>query len=159
MHVSPGKKFRSALLFTLLCLFHSLFHSLVAASATEAGTVRIELSGLQDASGDIYIAVYDSDERWLGEKTVLQRKIAIVDALDGALVLAELQLPPGEYAFSIFYDSNNNGKLDTNFLGIPKEPVALSNNARPRFGPPAFEDAVFMLGAEPVIQRISIDSM
>ena len=153
MVFSSLKKLCSALLFTFLCLWHG------PASTTEAGYVRIELSGLQNASGNIYIAVYDSDKSWLGENTVLQQQVAIVDALDGALVLAELRLPPGEYAFSIFHDSNGNGKLDTNFFGIPKEPVALSNNARPRFGPPAFEDAVFLLGTEPVVQRISIETM
>ncbi|MCX2763828.1 DUF2141 domain-containing protein [Aquimarina muelleri] len=36
--------------------------------------------------------------------------------------------PYGEYAISCFYDANNNKKMDTNFLGIPKEKVGASNN-------------------------------
>jgi uncharacterized protein (DUF2141 family) len=68
-------------------------------------------------------------------------------------------LQPGEYAFSIFYDSNNNGKLDTNFIGIPKEPLALSNGARPKFGPPRYEDAVFQVGEKLVVQRLSIETI
>lgn len=124
-----------------------------------SGTVKLELSGLQNVSGNIYIAVYDSDDSWLGEDTVLARRVIIADALEGELVLVELQLAPGDYAFSIFYDRNNNGELDTNFIGIPKEPVALSNNARPGFGPPKYKDAVFTVGGEPIIQRVSIESM
>ena len=131
----------------------------IAAWAQEAGVVRLEITGLKDASGDIYIAVYDSDDNWLGDDTVMQQKVVIAEALDGELVLSELQLPPGEYAFSIFYDVNNNGELDTNWIGIPKEPVAISNNARPKFGPPSYEDAVFTLGSEPVIQQIEIESI
>jgi len=127
--------------------------------AQDAGTVRLEITGLKGASGDIYIAVYDSDDAWLGDDTVMQQKVAIGEALDGELVRYELQLPPGEYAFSIFYDANNNGELDTNFIGIPNEPIAISNNARPRFGPPSYEDAVFNLGGEPVVQQIQIDAM
>ena len=127
--------------------------------AQESSVVQLEITGLKDASGDIYIAVYDSDDDWLGDDTVMRQKVAIAEALDGELVLSELQLPPGEYAFSIFYDVNNNGELDTNFIGIPKEPVAISNNARPRFGPPSYEDAVFTLGSEPVIQQIEIESI
>jgi uncharacterized protein (DUF2141 family) len=127
--------------------------------AQDTGTVRLEISGLKDASGDIYIAVYDSDDAWLGDETVMQQKVAIVEALEGELVRYELQLPAGEYAFSIFYDANNNGELDTNFIGIPNEPIAISNNARPRFGPPSYEDAVFNLGSEPVIQQIQIEAM
>ena len=123
------------------------------------GTVKLELSGLQDVSGNIYIAVYDSDDSWLGDDTVLARKVTITDALEGELVLVELQLAPGDYAFSIFYDRNSNGELDTNFIGIPKEPVALSNNARAKFGPPKYKDAVFTVGGEPIIQQVSIESM
>ena len=33
----------------------------------------------------------------------------------------------GEYLIAIFYDTNNNGILDTNLFGFPKEPVGLSN--------------------------------
>lgn len=119
-------------------------------------TVRIELTGLDQAAGNIYIAVYDSEDTWLGDDTILQRKVVIAEALEGEVVRTELNLLPGEYAFSIFYDSNNNGKLDTNFIGIPKEPLALSNNAKPRYGPPRYEDAVFRVGDELVVQRLSI---
>lgn len=132
--------------------------------AQEAGTVAVStvklvLSGLGHAAGNVYIAVYDSEDTWLGDDTVLEKKVVIADALEGELVLTELQLPPGDYALSVFYDSNNNGELDTNFIGIPREPVALSNNARPKFGPPKYKDAVFTLGSEPVIQRISIEAI
>ena len=145
---------------TPLCLLLSLVVPVSSLAETaDAGTVQVELTGLQSASGNIYIAVYDSDDTWLGDEVVLQQKVVIAEALDGDIVRAEFQLQPGEYAFSIFYDSNNNGELDTNFIGIPNEPVAISNNARPKFGPPKYKDAVFGLGAEPVIQRISIEAI
>jgi uncharacterized protein (DUF2141 family) len=145
---------------TPLCLLLSLVAPVSSLAETaDAGTVQVELTGLQNASGNIYIAVYDSDDTWLGDEVVLQQKVVIAEALDGDIVRAEFQLQPGEYAFSIFYDSNNNGKLDTNFIGIPKEPIALSNNARSKFGPPKYKDAVFGLGAEGVIQRLSIEAM
>jgi uncharacterized protein (DUF2141 family) len=37
--------------------------------------------------------------------------------------------------------------------------VAISNNARPSFGPPSYEDAVFVLGAEPLVQRITMEDV
>ena len=145
---------------TPLCLLLSLVAPVSSLAETaDASTVQVELTGLQNASGNIYIAVYDSDDTWLGDEVVLQQKVVIAEALDGDIVRVEFQLQPGEYAFSIFYDSNDNGKLDTNFIGIPKEPVAISNNARPKFGPPKYKDAVFELGAEPVIQQISIEAI
>jgi uncharacterized protein (DUF2141 family) len=144
---------RLCLLFIILAPLHSL------AQTVNGATVRVELTGLQDASGNAYIAVYNSEDAWLGDDTVLQQKIVIAAALDGEVVRTELALPPGEYAFSIFYDSNNNGKLDTNFLGIPKEPLALSNNARAKYGPPKYADAVFRVGSELVIQRLAIEAI
>jgi len=53
------------------------------------------------------------------------------------------QLPPGRYAISAYLDENGNRKLDSNWLGIPKEPVGASNNPRRRRGPPRFEDCAF----------------
>ena len=143
-----------------LCLFCAMLLSLhTTAETVQPATVSIELTGLDKASGNIYIAVYDSDDDWLGDDVILRQKVVIADALDGKVVHTAFDLPPGEYAFSIFYDVNDNGKLDTNFIGIPKEPVALSNNARPKFGPPKYKDAVFPVTSEPVIQRLSIEAI
>lgn len=42
-------------------------------------------------------------------------------------VIFEINLPDGEYLVMLVHDINNNGKLDTSFIGMPKEPVGLSN--------------------------------
>lgn len=126
----------------------------MAVAAAEYAPVTLRIEGLRDVSGTLHISVYDSEEDWLGDDTVLLRTVEIDEARDGETVTVRLELAPGEYALSIYYDRNGNGVLDTNFLGIPREPVASSNNARPRFGPPRYEDAVFRVGAEGVLQRI-----
>jgi hypothetical protein len=38
-----------------------------------------------------------------------------------------------------FRCENSNGKLDTNFVGIPREGVGASNDAKGHFGPPKFD--------------------
>ena len=120
------------------------------------GILILEIEGLQGADGDVHVAVYDSESAWLGEDTVLRRRIAIADALDGELVRTELHLPPGTYALSAFLDADKDGELDTNLFGIPREQIAISNNAAGKYGPPKYEDAVFTLGAEPLIQHITM---
>jgi uncharacterized protein (DUF2141 family) len=52
-------------------------------------------------------------------------------------------IAPGVYSGGAFHDANDNGKLDTNWIGMPKEGVASSNNAKGRMGPPKFKDASF----------------
>ena len=123
------------------------------------GILIIEITGLKDAEGDVYIAVFDSDATFLGDEAVQASTVVIADALDGDVVRTELQLPLGDYAFSAFHDQDGNGELNTNFVGMPREPIAISNNALGKFGPPKYEDAVFSLGVEPVIQRVIMREM
>jgi uncharacterized protein (DUF2141 family) len=54
-------------------------------------------------------------------------------------------IPQGTYAIACYHDENNNGKLDTKFMGIPKEGTGASNDARGTMGPPKFKDAKFQL--------------
>jgi outer membrane protein len=49
-------------------------------------------------------------------------------------------VPAGDIAVLVYIDENGNGVLDKNFIGIPKEPLGISNNYRPK-GPPAFDSA------------------
>jgi uncharacterized protein (DUF2141 family) len=123
------------------------------------GILMIEITGLKQATGNVYIAVYDSESTWLGDEVVMHKKVVIADAMDGELVRTELQLPMDEYAVSVFHDKDGNGELNTNLIGIPKEPIAVTNNAVGKFGPPKYEDAKFTLGAEPAIQRIILREM
>ena len=146
-----------AIALVLLALYSTVAGSPVwSADTTE---LRIEFSGLQQASGTVYIAVYNSEESWLGDTTVAEQLVVIESSRKGEVVIASLRLPPGEYALTAFHDANGNGELDTNFIGIPKEPVAMSNNARPRFGPPRYRDARFTLGRELLVQRITLKAI
>jgi uncharacterized protein (DUF2141 family) len=75
----------------------------------------------------------------------------------GEVVFSLDRLDAGTYALSIVYDEDNNGKLNSGFLGIPTELdrlfilwmngplVGFSNNAKGLFGPPAYEKASFIL--------------
>jgi uncharacterized protein (DUF2141 family) len=152
-------KFRSRRTTRAVQLVVLLLAAQPALSEEFMGLLTVEIAGLKDATGDVYIAVYDSDSNWLSDETVLEKKVVIADTLDGEMVRTELQLPLGDYALSAFYDKDGDGELDTNFIGIPREPIALSNNAVAQFGAPDYADAVFSLGAEPLIQRILMRDM
>ena len=45
------------------------------------------------------------------------------------------KLNPGDYAAFAFHDKNRNGKVDSNFLGVPVEPIGFSNDVRPQILP------------------------
>ena len=50
------------------------------------------------------------------------------------------------------HDLNGNGELDANFLGMPREPWAFSNNAVGRRGPAKWEDAKFEISADTTLE-------
>jgi uncharacterized protein (DUF2141 family) len=67
--------------------------------------------------------------------------VKISDPLTTATVVPPKQ---GRYAMFVVHGKNANGKMDKNFLGIPKEPVGMSRNpTQSKFGPPKFSDVSF----------------
>ncbi len=62
-------------------------------------------------------------------------------------------VPAGDIAVLVYVDANENGRIDKNFIGIPKEALGISNDYRPK-GPPAFDRARFSVSEE---EAISID--
>ena len=64
-------------------------------------------------------------------------------------------LPHGEYAIAVFVDLNGNGKMDKNFLGIPKEQYGFSNNVMGKMAAPSFEQAKFEVKG-PTIHNLSL---
>jgi uncharacterized protein (DUF2141 family) len=46
--------------------------------------------------------------------------------------------------------------MDTNLIGIPTEPVAFSNNARGRMGPPAFDTVELAVPAAGLDTTVSL---
>ena len=111
-------------------------------------TLTIEFEGIKKAKGTkVYVALYHSEDSFL-KKPI---KGTISEVKEGKAKSTFTDLEPGIYAVSAFYDKNANGKMDTNFLGIPKEPTAMSNNAKARFGPPKYKDAKFELKEDKTI--------
>jgi uncharacterized protein (DUF2141 family) len=53
------------------------------------------------------------------------------------------ELPSGTYALVVYQDLNNNGKMDTNFIGMPKEPLVASNMTK--MAKPSFRRSSFII--------------
>jgi uncharacterized protein (DUF2141 family) len=54
------------------------------------------------------------------------------------VVEVSLEAPPGVYGILVHHDMNGDGQVDRTFLGLPREGVGFSRNARIRFGFPSF---------------------
>lgn len=59
--------------------------------------------------------------------------------------LSFTNIPPGIYAIFLFHDTNNNNRMDKNFLGIPKEGYGASRNRLPFAAAPGFQENKFQV--------------
>jgi uncharacterized protein (DUF2141 family) len=66
-------------------------------------------------------------------------------------------IKPGKYAIAVIHDKNYNGKLDTNWLGIPKEGYGFSSSAEVTLSAPSFSDAVFSYDGGHLQMSISLN--
>ena len=109
-----------------------------AASAASAADLRVKVVGITAQKGTISMAVMDSDAAWTGKgKPVTGRHAkATADSLE--LVFPDLA--PGKYAIRLMHDENDNGKLDTNLVGMPVEGYGFSNNPQV-MRKPTFDEA------------------
>lgn len=92
--------------------------------------------------GYVTLSLFSSTGDFL-VKPVIEKTTKVNDAGQATFVLREI--PTGRYAVSVFYGQNGNDEPDTGLLGILKELVGFSNNARGYFGPPSFDKAAFDL--------------
>lgn len=112
--------------------------------------LTVTVNGVPKSTGNINVAVYDNEEGFLQYDKVFTSNGAV--AKKGTTKVFFESLPDGEYALALFYDENGNDKLDTNWLGIPKEKVAFSNAKMRTFGPPKFKDCAFNISSDTKIE-------
>jgi len=138
------------------CNFFLVGAALLAVSQVSAATLTVVISDIRSDIGVLNIGVYDNKNDWLGSSTVQKRSLQVLGNSVGGVVTTSFKVEPGEYAISVHHDDNDNGKMDTNFIGIPKEPTGLSNGAVPKFGPPKYKDAAFRVGGEDLEMPIKL---
>jgi uncharacterized protein (DUF2141 family) len=110
--------------------------------------VRIE--NIKDDQGQVAVALFNNSadfpkKRFQGKVTPAQK---------GEVEVVFENLPAGEYALSILHDANQDGKMNTNFIGLPKEGYGFSNNVMGAMGPPSFEKAKFKLNDQKVVVQM-----
>ena len=106
-------------------------------------TVTVVVSALASTQSVVKLNFYNAADKFLQKD---QQALRVVVRPEGkAEISVPVELAPGEWAVALTQDTNNNDKLDKNFLGIPTEPYAFSNNVRPRLAAPKFEECKFMV--------------
>ena len=111
--------------------------------------VEVVIKNIKGKEGTIRVALFDSEDKFL--KTPYKGEIVKVSGETMSVVFKNV--PAGTYGASAVHDENENGKMDTGMMSIPKEGFGFSNDAMGMFGPPKFKEASFIL---PEVKTVSV---
>jgi len=136
---------------TLTTIIALLVTTLLFAQEDTGVTITVVFDNLLSDKGNVSAVLYD-------EATFM--KAAPLDSVEGkpenkTLTLVLEDVAPGEYGIITLHDYNENGRMDFEANGMPKEPYGTSNNVL-AMGPPNFTDAKFTVGVEDIILHIKM---
>ncbi|WP_204346072.1 DUF2141 domain-containing protein [Psychroserpens algicola] len=129
-----------------------VFSQMLNAQDVKGQDVTVKINNLSSNTGKVFVSIYNTETSFLskgykGTKSLIENNSCEVTFKN---------IPAGVYAISFFHDENENNKMDSNFLGIPKEDYGCSNNARGFMGPPKWDDAKFEVKNESITQTITL---
>lgn len=108
--------------------------------------LTLKVKNIEEVIGQMCLAVYGSEDDYKDSKNQVWADCIPVNASSLELIIEDL--PKGTYMISIFHDMDSNEELNTNWIGMPKEPFGFSKDAKGKMGPPKFEDASFELNGD-----------
>lgn len=119
---------------------------------TELIKVTVIVENVKVDEGPVYLQFYGGETAYKEGRGTLQN---VLESKSDSVELV-VNVKPGEYSIAVFQDKNEDGQLNSNFMGIPREPWGMSNNAPARFGPPKWSDMRFEVRDTEVTQRIEL---
>ena len=103
----------------------------------------VTVENIQVEAGTLWLGIYASEDDFLDRSKA--RLVHVPVSGVGSVDVRVDHLTVGKrYAIAVFQDENDNGELDTNFLGLPAEPYALSRPLRSWFRMPRFREMSFI---------------
>lgn len=132
-----------------------LVSTLTLAGTANAADLTISINDIRKDSGKVMLNLLRNADQMAGKEASEASFMLAPNTAGVSFTLHNLE--PGTYGVQVMHDENDNGELDANMLGIPKEPWAFSNNAAGKFGPPKWDSVQFSIGTEAVTQTISLN--
>ena len=109
--------------------------------AADTAPITVVVSSLVSTTSTVKLYFYNTREGFLKSgKCAFSKAVKPEGKWEFTL---PVELTKGEWAVAITQDLNNNDKVDKNFIGIPTEPYAFSNNIRPTVAAPDFNECKF----------------
>jgi len=105
--------------------------------------IHVKILNIKNSTGTVACALFESREGFPTEYLRMATNVMVIKIRKDQARCDFEDIPPGTYAMAVIHDENMNGKLDTNWLGIPTEGYGFSNDAKGFVGAPSFSAASF----------------
>jgi len=105
--------------------------------------IHVKILNIRNSTGGVACALFESSVGFPTEFLHSATNIMIIKVRDTQARCDFEDIPPGTYSLAVIHDENMNGKLDTNWLGVPTEGYGFSNDAKALLGAPSFSAASF----------------
>ena len=128
----------------------------VAFAQTACPGIHVKILNIRNSAGAVACALFESPAGFPTEFLHSATNIMIIKVRDTQARCDFEDIAPGTYALAVIHDENMNGKLDTNFLGIPMEGYGFSNDATALFGAPSFPASCFQYDGHNLDMTISL---
>jgi uncharacterized protein (DUF2141 family) len=116
-----------------------------ARSAEGKDGIRVVVKGLRNDRGRVGCSLFNRPDGFPRDRKQQFRGLWVTKH-QGVAECDFVGVSAGKYAVTVLDDTNENGKMDFNFLGLPKKGYGFSNDATATFSPPSFDDASFRYG-------------
>ncbi len=113
--------------------------------AQTTASLTIRVTGLRSDQGQVMLSLHNQDKGFPGGKPAVRQQVLPIRQGVATVTLGDL--PPGRYAVAVIHDENGNGKMDTNWMGLPKEGWGASRDPRPSMRGPRYDESAFELKA------------
>lgn len=106
-------------------------------------TITVTVPNVTESQGVVLFALFN-EATFMKAEPIQSMKSEIKN---GTAKIIFTNVPVGEYGITCLHDINNNGHMDFESNGMPKENYGVSNNNM-SYGPPMWSDAKFEVTSE-----------
>jgi uncharacterized protein (DUF2141 family) len=117
--------------------------AMVLAQSSSCPGIHINILDIRNSRGTLACALFQSSAGFPKEYLRHATSVMAVEIRDTQAGCEFVGIPPGTYALAVVHDENRNGKLDTNWLGVPTEGYGFSSDAKATLRAPSFSAASF----------------
>lgn len=117
---------------------------------SEAANIKLHITDFRSGKGAIAVSLFREDQKKSFPGKADKAFKTLYVPLEGEVVMnLELgNIPPGRYAIALLHDENQDGKYNSNIVGVPLEGFGFSNNPKVYVGAPGFDKCSFEMKDE-----------